>query len=1293
MTGDQASDPQVVPESKEAAASRPESEPRRASTGAKSDPKEGDVVIEVPKTDDDEDKGGFSAYLKLWTWCTPVDVVIRLCGALAAIAAGAALPLMTLVFGQFVDEFNAYGAGEASPEHFRSAIAKNALWFVYLFVGKFCVMYIHTTAFNITAIRSVRRLRLEYVQAILRQDMAYFDTYTPGSVATRISNNANLIQTGLSEKVGTCIQGFAMLIASFIIAFVRSWRLTLPVATTVPTTVIIVGITVVLDARVEAKVLDVVSKAGGLVEETLSSIRVVVAFGAQKKLRAKYDQQLDAAKNLGVKKGPILGVQYSAEFFIMYCAYALAFWYGIKLLTQGKIGSGGDILTVLFCVVIGTSSMTMIAPTFGEFSKAGAAANDVLKMIARVPKIDSMSDKGAKPKTVDGDLELSDVSFWYPARPTVQVLDKVSLKIPARKTTALVGSSGSGKSTIVGLLERWYDPAEGKVTLDGNDLRDLNVKWLRSQIGLVQQEPVLFNDTIYNNVVHGLYGTEMDKYDEEKKRELVRQACIESNADEFIQKFPNGYDTVVGERGSLLSGGQRQRVAIARSIISNPHILLLDEATSALDPKAEAVVQAALDRVSQTRTTVLIAHKLSTVKKADNIVVMHKGRVVEQGTHESLLDAKGMYFNLVNAQNLSLESEDSSSDTDKEEEKNEEPQLGQLEKVATTKSAQSAALAEVTPETEDVSRKMSLFRCLLLIFYEQRRHWLFFLMGGICAVGGGGAFPAQAVLFAKIITVFQLDFDKMQDRGNFFSLMWFIIALAILFLYAGIGFFLTILGFYVARFYRSEYFAAMLSQDIAYFDMPDNSSGSLTARLSQDPQHLQDLISGNIGLILIVIVNLLSSCTLALAYGWKLALVTIFGCLPVLFAAGFTRMRMEMQAQDRNAKLYLESARFATEAVGAIRTVSSLTLESKVYDSYGEKLRNPVKRSLKYTAIAMIFFGLSESVELAAMALAFWYGGRLLTFGEYSSENFFIIFVAIIFGGQAAGFLFGFTMNTTKAHSAANHILHLRNQVAPINGSTGDPVPEGDSDIAIEFKNVTFCYPSRPDHPVLRKVSLKIRRGQNVALVGPSGCGKTTIVGLLERFYDITSGEILINGKSISALDINEYRLRTGLVSQETTLYQGTIRENVSLGMNGPVSDEEIIQACKDANIHDFIMSLPDGYNTEAGSRGLTFSGGQRQRLATARALLRNPDFLFLDEATSALDTESERVVQAALEKAKKGRTTIAVAHRLSTVQDCDVIFVLEAGRIVERGTHQELLRLRGRYYEMCQAQSLDREA
>ncbi len=332
------------------------------------------------------------------------------------------------------------------------------------------------------------------------------------------------------------------------------------------------------------------------------------------------------------------------------------------------------------------------------------------------------------------------------------------------------------------------------------------------------------------------------------------------------------------------------------------------------------------------------------------------------------MNAQGAYWNLVNAQNLSLANdEEHSSDHEKDLEVT---RTTELEKVITTKSTQSNVGSEVVPEPEDVSRKMSLFRCLLIIFYEQRRLWVLFTCGALASIGGGGVFPAQAVLFSRLITVFQLPENRLQDRGNFWALMFFILAIGVLISYASIGFFLTVAAFITSRFYRSEYFGAMLSQDIEFFDQPENSSGSLTARLSTDPQHLQDLISANIGLILIVIVNLVSSCTLALAMGWKLSLVAIFGCLPPLFMAGFTRMRMEIKSQDKNAKLYLESACFASEAVGAIRTVSSLTLESKVYDNYADKLKGPVARSFRYTLISMIFFGLSDSIDMAGESLS-----------------------------------------------------------------------------------------------------------------------------------------------------------------------------------------------------------------------------------------------------------------------------------------------------------------------------------
>jgi ATP-binding cassette subfamily B (MDR/TAP) protein 1 len=452
----------------------------------------------------------------------------------------------------------------------------------------------------------------------------------------------------------------------------------------------------------------------------------------------------------------------------------------------------------------------------------------------------------------------------------------------------------------------------------------------------------------------------MDKLPEDEKRKLVEAACVEANADTFIRDLPQGYDTPVGEKGGFVSGGQKQRIAIARSIISNPQILLLDEATSALDPKAEGIVQDALDNVSKARTTIMIAHRLSTVQKADKIVVMNQGRVVEQGSHGLLLAAKGAYFNLVNAQSLGQNRHDEVSGEKLDEGCNELS----LEKTLTKYSTINPTARPISA-VEDVSRKLSLVRCILIIFREHKRLWPYFLCGFVASVGGGGIFPGQAVVFSRVVTIFQLPRGQLHDRANFWALIFFALALGVLICYAFIGTFFTIAAFLASRVYRSQYFGAMLRQDIGFFDIEGHSAGAMTSRLSTDPQRLQDLISSNFGLILIVIVNLIGSCTLALALGWQLALVTIFGCLPPLFFAGFMRMRLEIQSQDRTSKLYQESARFAAEAVGAIRTVSSLTMEAKVLDNYAERLNVTVQKAYRHIIVSMALFGLSESLDLA----------------------------------------------------------------------------------------------------------------------------------------------------------------------------------------------------------------------------------------------------------------------------------------------------------------------------------------
>ncbi|KAJ9160641.1 ABC transporter protein AtrC [Coniochaeta hoffmannii] len=1176
---------------------------------------------------------------------------------------------MTIVFGSSVNSLNEHETGKVPDSELYRGMSQNALYLLYLFIGRFILVYIHATCFGLVGIRVTKAFRIDFIRAMIRQDVSFIDNCSPGTVSSTISNSADMVENGSTEKVGSLIQNISMFVAAFVVAFTRQWKLTLVTATTLPVLFIGFRVTFGLDAKIEAEILSIYNRAGGLAEEALSTIRVVTAFDASSKLSRKYDDALAAAQKLGFRKGPIIGVQWSIEFFTIYCAYALAWFYGVKLLNDGQIAGGGQIISVLLAVLLGTSAASNVAPGFGDFGKASAAAQGMFEMIDRKSDIDPLADTGDYPLKFDGSVGLHNVSFAYPSRPSVPVLKNVSLDFEAGK------------------------------------------------------EPVLFSDTIYHNVVHGLYGTPMNDLPESEKRELVRQACIQAFADDFIQELPQKYDTKVGDRGALLSGGQKQRIAIARSVISNPEILLLDEATSALDPTAERKVQASLDNVSKSRTMIVIAHKLSTVRKADKIVVLSRGEVIEQGSHQQLVDLRGAYSELVNAQTLQTGNatgthlDVATDDQYASLSGNEGSDVAKIRETVSSQSPASHGLQDIDhiqntatggddetlDEDKDIARKLSLLQCLAIIIFKEQRHiWPLFFFGLVSSAAGGGLFPAQAVLFGSSIPTLQLSpGDRLVERGNFWALMYFVFSLGVLVCYLGVGFFWTVASFHATRFYRREYFDAMLNQDVVFFDTRGHGAAEMTSRLSMHPQRLQNLLSINLALIIVILVDIVSCFILAVSIGWKLGLVVIAGGMPTLFGAGYYRLRLEMANEDRLAQMYLECARFASEAIGAIRTVSSLTLEEKVLEGFRGRLAECSKRELQSKMKTMIAHAFAESINLAVTALAFWYGGKLLSEGLYDTRTFFIVFMAVLTGSNSGGILFGYSSNVAKAHSAANHILDLRASQPPINTSTGTKASAAtEESAAFEFRNVTFAYPSRPNHPALNVLSLKIGKGQSVGIVGASGCGKSTMIGLLERFYDISSGQLLIEGTELRDLDVHHYRSRVGLVSQETMLFQGSISENVLLGLPDnetldPDAQERVERACRSANMHEFISSLPEGYATEVGNRGVALSGGQRQRLAIARALIREPTLLLFDEATSALDTANEALVQAAIEaftKENPGRTTVSVAHRLSTVQRCDRIFVLDKGRVVEEGTHAELIQKRGQYYEMVLGQSLDRE-
>lgn len=910
-------------------------------------------------------------------------------------------------------------------------------------------------------------------------------------------------------------------------------------------------------------------------------------------------------------------------------------------------------------------------------------------VIDRVSAVDSLSTAGKTIPDFQGNIKVSNIDFAYPSRPDVPILKNFSIDIPANKTTAFVGASGSGKSTLFGLLERWYASSAGEITLDGHKLTELNLQWLRTSMRLVQQEPTLFTGSIYQNVVDGLSGTAMVDLPEDEKRRLVQEACESSFAHDFVSELPNGYDTMIGERGASLSGGQKQRIVIARSIISNPKILLLDEATSALDPNAEKIVQTALNNVAKGRTMIAIAHRLSTIRTADQIIVMSKGEVLETGTHAELIKMNGKYAALVRAQDL--------GDGDADNSDAEAAPDTKLEGAALDLAASRVSAAAPSIHVEaDKGPTYGLLMGLWIIIKEQPDLWGYLSAIAVCGIAGGATYPALAVLFAQTMDAFT---TVNVSKANFYALMFFVVALGNLVVYAIAGWLVNLIGQHVMKYYRAEIFDNTLRQDMVFFDRPENNTGALVSRVASEPTSLQELLSINCVLILITIVNVLSSVILALCYGWKLSLVLALGGLPVLIASGYIRIRLEFKFESDTADRFSKSSGLASEAVMGIRTVSSLALEQAIISRYHDSLQHIAADAMSSLGWKMFFYSLSQSISLLVMCLGFWYGGQLVSTGEYTTAQFYVIFIAIIFSGEAAALFFQYTTSITKAGTAINYILRLRRSRVLYDSYDEPADAEKKPDEPLQGKDVVcdaiqFAYPLRPSLQVLRGIDITIPPGSMVAFVGASGCGKSTMIALLQRFYDPTSGTLRLDGRDAKDYDRSRYRRDIALVQQEPVLYQGSIRDNISLGIEyGEPTEDEIISACQQANVWEFISSLPEGLNTTCGSQGLSLSGGQRQRIAIARALIRTPRLLLLDEATSALDTESEKVVKEALDRAAAGRTTIAVAHRLSTIRDADTIVVFGKGRIVERGTHEELIAQRGVYYEMVLGQSLDREA
>ncbi|CAL4947658.1 unnamed protein product [Urochloa decumbens] len=1206
-----------------------------------------------------------------------VDILLMALGTLGAIGDGCSTNLL-LIFASDVMNALGYGRGggagaaAATTVDFMHEVEKSCLNFVYLAFAVLAVAFMEGYCWSRTSERQVLRIRYLYLQAILRQEVSFFDSQeaTTSEIINSISKDASLIQEVLSEKVPLFLMHSTVFVSGLAFATYFCWRLAL---VSFPLVLLLI-----IPGLIYGKYLLYLSRqsrheyanANSLVEQALGSIKTVYSFTAEKRIIQKYTAILDKTIKLGIKQGIAKGLAVGFT-GLSFAIWAFLAWYGGRLVMHHQ-ASGGRIYAAGISFVLGGLSLGMALPELKHFTEASVAATRILDRINRVPQINADDPKGLVLNQIRGELQFESVHFVYPSRPNVPVLKDFNLHIPAGQTIALVGSSGSGKSTAIALVQRFYDASEGTVKIDGFDIKELQLKWIRSKMGLVSQDHALFGTSIKENILFGKPDATMDE---------VYAAALTANAHNFIRSLPEEYETKIGERGALLSGGQKQRIAIARAIIKNPAILLLDEATSALDSESEKLVQHALDQASMGRTTLVVAHKLSTVKNADQIAVVDGGTIAEIGTHDELISKGGPYSRLVKLQKMV-------SYIDQE---NEQFRASSVARTSTSRhSVSRASPMPLTPAvfkeiSSDVSPPAPSFSRLLAMNSPE---WRQAVIGSLSALVYGSLQPIYAITIGGMIAAFFVqDQNEMNAIIRRYSLIFCSLSMVSIVVNLLQHYNFAYMGEHLVRRIRVQVLEKILTFEAAWFDEEANSSGSLCSRLSNEASLVKTLVADRMSLLLQTASGIIIAVTMGLIVAWKLALVMI-AVQPTTMICYYAKKIVLSNVSRDLAKAQHQSTQIAIEAVYNHRMVTSFGCSPKVLQLFEHAQEEPLKRARKKSWVAGLTTGLSPCLSFLSWALDFWYGGKLAQSGEISAGDVFKTFFVLVSTGKLIADAGSMTSDLAKGANAVASVFEVldRKSISPQNSQVEKEDQKKKIQGRIEFKKVDFAYPTRPECLILHDFSLDVKAGTSVGLVGRSGCGKSTIIGLIQRFYDVDRGAVRIDGMDVREMNILWFRGFTALVSQEPAMFSGSVRDNIAFGK--PEADEdEIVEAAKAANAHEFISSLKDGYDTDCGEHGIQLSGGQKQRIAIARAIIRNPAILLLDEATSALDAQSEQVVQEALDRIMSGRTTIVVAHRLNTIKNVDSIAFLGEGKVVERGSYPQLMNKKGAFYNLATLQ------
>ncbi|UJR38795.1 hypothetical protein I4U23_031460 [Adineta vaga] len=1127
------------------------------------------------------------------------------------------------------------------------------------------VYYFQYIFFELASCRLANRIRIELFKATLTRNVSYFDV-TKTSIIN-LYENIDIVQSGIGWKSAAIFSGFVFVISSFILALVIDWKLTLIVCIAEPLSVGAAFALSKLTAQATLSEMKSYGRAGKVAEEVFSAIRTVIAFNAQNNEQIRYESELKHNMKYALRKGFLYGCYVGILATFVYWTSALGYLAGTWLKLTGRHSTLNirDIVVVVTSITEGMQFLGFLAPSMKTFLDACTVALPIVHFIEEskisekvIPSISRSILKLRENEPIE--IVFDNVSFSYPSGEKRLALNKISFRIKPGQTVAFVGCSGSGKSTCIQLLLRFYDPLDGQIRINGHPIDIYDRKNLRQNFGLVNQEPILFSTTIRNNIG---YGKENSTFEE------IVQAAKQANAHQFISKLPLAYETMIGDRGVQLSGGQRQRIALARALIHQPRLLLLDEATSALDSSSEKLVQETIDQTINGRTTIIVAHRLSTIRYADWIIVMKDGSIVEQGSHNDLFEANNFYHQLVIKQQSNFINSESLMITDLEEVKLdiqiEEPIL---------KTTENTIVELDQPEGGS-------FRCLIELFKLNAPEWPYLIIVCLSGIIAGGFYPSFAYILAETISSFQqCNPSEQMDKIINFTRIMFLLGIGVNFIKIIHYVCLAVCGTRLTNRLRIKSFRYMLRQEIAWFDRNENNTGSLCARLSTDAMAVQSLTSIRLGLFIESLSLLMIALIIGLIFSWQLTLM-VFALILFELICTIIDVRRKSRLQTKIDNILSHSNELITQTIRNIRTVFQLNREEHLLSQFNDIIDRTYKIFRPSVFKGGLAFAFSFPIAtlilpcLAELAIV------LLDKGLIDPQRIILLFAFVPFSFDVIQTSTMISTELGGTTAAAKRLNQLFKRIPLIDNMSTEGQQIKNFSGSIQFNKITFSYPTRQSINVLNEFQLTIQAGQRVAIVGSSGCGKSTIAQLLERFYDCNQGHLLLDDHDVRTLNLTWLRAQIGLVSQEPALVLGlTIAENIAYGcLLNTFTYEDVVDAAKRAHCHTFIETLPQGYNTSVGLNGSSYlSGGQKQRIAIARALFRKPKILLLDEATSALDVQNEQLVEESLNAAREddpSRTVVIITHRLSTIQSCDIIYVLGSnGYFLESGTHTELM-------------------